>query len=324
MHPLHPILSLAPFEKWGIDYIGPITPVTPLRRNCYILLAMDYATKWVEARATRKDDALTTTRFLFEQIFTRFGPPLKLVSDHGTHFLNNTVATLTEKYRVKHWKTTPYHPKCNGLTKRANEIIGKILNESVAEHKHDWDIKLFSVVYAYSLAYKAPTGQTPYVLVFGQHALVPIEFEIPTPRVSIEEQEPERLSLEERSIQIEALEEARLISAVQVEHKQELTKRRYDKPLKDIDLQDNDYVLLYDNRYMHFPGKLHKRWMGPYQIECIFKNGTIQLLTLTGERFPKCVHYDRVKPYYFQEDDVCGDAAQLSGELCEAAASIPD
>ncbi|CAM6124054.1 unnamed protein product [Calypogeia fissa] len=75
---------------------------------------------------------------------------------------------------------------------------------------------------------------------------------------------------------------------------------------------------------MHFPGKLHKRWMGPYQIEHIYPNGTIQLLTLSGERFPKRVHYDRVKPYYFREDDVCGDVAQLSGELCEAPASIPD
>ncbi|CAM6123805.1 unnamed protein product [Calypogeia fissa] len=82
---------------------------------------------------------------------------------------------------------------------------------------------------------------------------------MPTHRVSIHEREPERLSMEERFIQIEALEEARLISAARVEHKQELTKKRYDKPLKDIDLQPKDYVLLYDNRYMHFLGKLHKR-----------------------------------------------------------------
>ncbi|CAM6082357.1 unnamed protein product [Calypogeia fissa] len=197
MHPLHPILLLAPFEKWGIDYIGPITPVTQYRRNRYILLATDYAMKWVEARATRKDDALTSTHFLFEQIFTRFGPPLELVSDRGTHFLNGTVEKLTEKYRVKHRKTTPYHPKCNGLTEMANGIISKILNKIVAKHKHDWDVKLFSAVYSYNLAYKSPTGQTPYFLVFGQTALVPIEFDIQTLRVSIVEREPERLSLAE-------------------------------------------------------------------------------------------------------------------------------
>ncbi|CAM6086260.1 unnamed protein product [Calypogeia fissa] len=161
---------------------------------------MDYATKWVEARATRKDDALTSARFLFEQIFTRIGPPLELVSDRGTHFLNGTVEKLTEKYRVKHRKTTPYHPKCNGLMERANGIIGKILTKIVAEHKHDWDVNLFSAVYSYNLAYKSPTGQTPYFLVFGQTALVPIKFDVQTPRVSIVEREPERLSLAERAI----------------------------------------------------------------------------------------------------------------------------
>ncbi|CAM6104288.1 unnamed protein product [Calypogeia fissa] len=197
MHPLHPILPLAPFEKWGIDYIGPITPVMPSRRSRYVLLATDYATKWVEARATKKDDAQTTTRFMFEQIFIRFGPPLELVSDRGTHFLNKTVQQLTKQYKVKHRKTTPYHPKCNGLTERANGIIGKILNKTVADHKRDWDIKLFFVVYSYNLAYKAPTGQSPYFLVFGQNALVPIEFSVPTPRVSVQEREPERLSMED-------------------------------------------------------------------------------------------------------------------------------
>ncbi|CAM6085160.1 unnamed protein product [Calypogeia fissa] len=58
---------------------------------------MDYATKWVEATATRKDDALISAWFLFEQIFTRFGPPLELVSDRGTHFLNGTVEKLVQR-----------------------------------------------------------------------------------------------------------------------------------------------------------------------------------------------------------------------------------
>jgi len=121
-------LPLAPFEKWGIDFIGPITPVTKGRRNRYILLATCYLTKLVEARPTAKDDAKTVASFLYEQIFCRYGPPLELVSDRGTHFLNATIKELTDRYWVKHRKTTPYHPKANGLTERANGIIGKILN----------------------------------------------------------------------------------------------------------------------------------------------------------------------------------------------------
>lgn len=165
-HQLTSILPLAPFEKWGIDFIGPITPVTKGRRNRYILLATDYCTKWVEAKPTTKNDARTVAKFLYEQIFCRFGPPLELVSDRGKHFLKQKVEEMTTLYRVKHRKTTLYHPKANGLTKRANGIIRKILNKTVAVHKNDWDVKLFVAVYAYNLAYKVTTCHT-----FGEFEL---------------------------------------------------------------------------------------------------------------------------------------------------------
>ena len=113
--PLTPIIPLAPFAKWGIDFIGPIFPISA-RRKRYIILATDYATKWVEAKATRKNDAETAATFLFEEILMRFGHPLELVSDQGTHFLNDVIADITTKYLIKHRKTTPYNPKANRLS----------------------------------------------------------------------------------------------------------------------------------------------------------------------------------------------------------------
>jgi hypothetical protein len=91
---LTPIIPLGPFEKWGIDFIGPINPASK-SRNRYIILATDYATKWVEARATRKNDAGTAGRFLFENILMRFGAPWELVSDRGLHFINDIIKTIT-------------------------------------------------------------------------------------------------------------------------------------------------------------------------------------------------------------------------------------
>ena len=92
--PLTPVIPKAPFGKWGIDFIGPINPVSG-RRKRYIILATDYATKWVKARPTRKNDAATATTFLFEEIIMRFGHPLELVSDRGTHFLNDVICDIT-------------------------------------------------------------------------------------------------------------------------------------------------------------------------------------------------------------------------------------
>ena len=117
--------------------MGPIQPVTKHRKNRYILVATDYATKWVEAVPLRTNDAKVTARFFFENIITRFGCPLELVSDRGSHFLNETIAILTAVYLIKHRLTTPYNPKANGLTERANGILCKILTKIVSAHKTD-------------------------------------------------------------------------------------------------------------------------------------------------------------------------------------------
>lgn len=161
--PLTPILPLAPFEKWGIDFIGPISPVAQCTQNCYIILATDYATKWVEAKATKKNDAANAATFLFENIITRFGCPLELVSDRGLHFLNDTIQHLTRTYLIKHRKTTPNNPKANGLTEKANGLIERILVKVVSAHKTDWDQKLPSALWAYRTAEKVTTKHTPFI-----------------------------------------------------------------------------------------------------------------------------------------------------------------
>ena len=300
-HPLIPILPLAPFEKWGLDFIGPISPVTRRGRKRYIILATEYVTKLVEARPTVKNDAKTTATFFYEQILTRFGAPLEIVSDRGTHFLNEVIEELTNSYLIKHRKTTPYHPKCNGLTERANGIMGKILNKTVNEHKTDWDLKLYSAVYSYNITFKTTTGYSPYYLVFGQHAVVPVEFEVPTLRVTVEERMSEDKSLMERAYRLEELEEARNEASKYLTHRQALTKKYHDKGLKKAVLNDGDLVLLYDSRFAHFPGKLHTRWLGPYIVHKVFPNGSVQVATLEGDVFPVRVHFDRLKKYYNQE-----------------------
>ena len=145
--PLTPIIPLGPFAKWGIDFIGPINPCSKTHRNRYIILATDYGTKWVEAKATRKNDAVTAG-FLFENVLMRFGAPWELVSDRGLHFINSTIEAITKQHQIADCLTTPYNPKANGLKKRANGIVGKILSKVVSAHKTDWDYKLASAIFA--------------------------------------------------------------------------------------------------------------------------------------------------------------------------------
>ena len=275
--PLTPVIPIAPFEKWGIDFVGPINPVSS-RRNRYIILATDYATKWVEAKPTRKNDAATAANFLFEDIMMRFGHPLELVSDRGTHFLNDVIYDITTKYLINHRKTTPYNPKANGLTERANGIIGKVLNKMVAAHKTDWDLKLPSAVHAYNTSEKRTTGRNPYFLVFGQVAIYGIKMEVETHRILAARIGNRIEDLNTWLIALEDLEEARTKALEQTEEIQTKRKKEFDSKLpKDHGIREGGLVLLYDNRHKQFPGKLHTRWMGPYKVTTIYPNGSLQL-----------------------------------------------
>jgi hypothetical protein len=104
-----------PFKKWGPDFVGPIQSAKQHNKNRYILVAIDYATKWIEAIALKK----MMQRFLqnFYLKITRFGYHLELVSDRGTYFLNMTIVYLTYYYTIKHRPTTSYiqRQRCQGL-----------------------------------------------------------------------------------------------------------------------------------------------------------------------------------------------------------------
>ena len=85
----------------------------PLWTETLYFVSTEYVTKWAEALATKTYDAKIVAKFIYENIITRFGCPKELVSDHGTHFLNDIIEQLTNKFLIKHWKTTPYHPRAN-------------------------------------------------------------------------------------------------------------------------------------------------------------------------------------------------------------------
>ena len=105
--PLHGILEVKLFDVWGIDFMGPFVSSN---NNQYILVAVDYVSKWIEAQACPTSDAKTMTRFLKKNIFTRFGVPRAIISDEGSHFCNKAFECLMTSYGVRHKVATPYHP----------------------------------------------------------------------------------------------------------------------------------------------------------------------------------------------------------------------
>ena len=112
-----PIRATMPFEKWGLDYIGPIKPASSTRKN-YIFVATDYFTKWAEAKALVKYTKYDAAKFLIENIITRFGAPTELVSDRESHFMNELVEELVHQFAITCRKSSPYYPQL--LTNKQN------------------------------------------------------------------------------------------------------------------------------------------------------------------------------------------------------------
>ena len=109
--PLISILEVELFDVWGIDFIGPFPSSCG---NKYILSAVDYVSKWMEAIPTVTCDANVVLKFLLKHIFSRFGTPRAIVSDEGTHFCNKLFESLFSKYGVRPRTTLAHHPQCNG------------------------------------------------------------------------------------------------------------------------------------------------------------------------------------------------------------------
>ena len=305
--PLIPILAQAPFEKWGIDFVGPISPASRYGQKRYILVATDYVTKWAEAEAVKSDDAATVARFMYEHIITRFGCPKELVSDRGSHFINSTIQALTEKYQIKHRKTTPYHPRANGQTEKTNGLLCKIIMKTISKSRTNWDEKLFAALWAYRTAYKVTTGCTPFQLVYGLEAILPIELEMESLRVAIDERLGETESHQSRLQDLEKLDETRREALLRTEAIQKRRKSYYDSKLKPKTFEVNDWVLLYDSRYMKFPGKFQFRWLGPYKVTEVFPNGSVQLTDVRGNLFVTRINGNRLKKYYRDNQQLSED-----------------
>ena len=143
--PLHGILVVQLFDVWGIDFMGTFPSSFG---NLYILLAMDYVSKWVEAAAYPKNDANTILGFLQRNILSRFGTPRTIISDGGSYFANKVFEKLISRYGIKHIMSLVYHPQTNGQSKISNWEIKKILEKTVSSSRKDWSLKLDDALWA--------------------------------------------------------------------------------------------------------------------------------------------------------------------------------
>jgi transposase InsO family protein len=296
--PLAPQMTLQAFEKWAIDFMGPINPPGKRTGARYIITGTKYLTRWAEAREIKDCSETTAAHFIFDDIITRFGFPKTLMSDQVTHFINKTVEALTEEFAVHHQKSTRYHPQPNGMVEEFNKILETALTKICSVNRDDWDLRVPAVLWAYRTTCKKLTMQTPFKLVYGLEVVVPMEYLVPSLRIVALTDMDDTGVVREMLSQLVELEEDRFIAGFHQQEQKEREKAYHDRHIKTKAFKQGDLVLVYDSKFIRHPGKFITHWLGPYEIAYVTEGGDVQLKTLKGEWKEGLVNGSRLKLYY--------------------------
>ncbi|GKA19782.1 reverse transcriptase domain-containing protein [Tanacetum coccineum] len=280
------------FNIWGIDFMGPFPSS---RGNKYILVAVDYLSKWVKVKVLPTNDTRVVCKFL-KTLFSRFGAPRVIISNRRTHFYNDQFAKVMLKYRVTHRLSTAYHPQTSGQVKVSNRGLKRILERIIGENRASWSDKLDDALWAFRTAYKTPIGCTPYKLVYGKACHLPIELEHKAYWALKHTNFDIKTAGDHKKVQLNELNElcdhAYEIYLIYIEK----TKRIHDSKIKNRVFNVGDQVLLFNSRLKIFSGKLKSRWSGPFTVVQVFPYGTVELSQNSGPNFK--VNGHRIKHYF--------------------------
>lgn len=283
--PLQQHVVGAPFDRLGVDMLGPFP--TTQRGNKYVLVVVDYFTKWPEAIAVPNQEAETVAKALVEHVFSRNGVPVEIHTDQGRNFESQLFKEVTSLLGITKTRTTPLHPQSGGLVERMNRTMTKFLAIFVNDHQDDWDEKLPLFLLAYRSSPHATTGFSPAQLVFGRNLRLPDSlFRTDSPDEKTTATAPYTLELRA------SLEEIHDLARNRVRLKMKQQKETYDRRAKAPRFTVGDWVWVHDpNRKKGRCTKLMPQWTGPWVI--VQKvNDVLFRVKLGGKK--KLLHADRM------------------------------
>ncbi|XP_070014107.1 uncharacterized protein [Nicotiana sylvestris] len=173
---LHTMSAPWPFVACGMDVIGPIEPVENNGHRS-ILVAIDYFTKWIEAKTFKFVTKKVLVDFVHANIICRFGVPKVIITDNSANLNSHLMKEVCQQSKITHCNSTPYRPKANGAVEAANKNIKKILRK-MAQGSRQWHEKLPFALFGYRITVRTSVGRTPYLLVYATEVVIPAEVEI--------------------------------------------------------------------------------------------------------------------------------------------------
>ena len=216
----------------------------------------------MEATSYAKLNVVKVATFIRSHIICRYGVPHELISDRGVHF-RGEVDTLLQRYGIQHHRSSAYRPQTNGAVEAANKNIKRILCKMI-ETSRDWSGKLPFALWAYRTSFRTSTGATPYSLVYGMEAVLPVEIEMGSLRVALEQQISEAEWVQSRLDRLSLLDERRLRAVDHIQAYQRKMAHAFKKRVKPRPLQRGDLVLRVLRGLVTDPReKFRPNWSGP-------------------------------------------------------------
>ncbi|CAM4912454.1 unnamed protein product [Rotaria socialis] len=295
---MRPIVESEPWNTIGIDLTGPL-PKTR-RGNTYILVVIDYFTKWVELFALANTKAKTIAQLFVDEVLCRFGFPVRVISDNGVQFISNIFVNVCQVLDIKHQRTPLYHPQSN-LCERVNRTLKLLLAALAYNDNKSWDLKLPQIAFALRTAPSDSIEQMPAFLMFGRHPRQPLDLCLPSP-VSVD-QFPTATDLSDyRKRLLADLLPAYVTTRelLDISHQKQATQyNQHHRPLQ-FEPDDLVWVTALSGLAMgKWRGnKLSPRREGPYRVVERLSSLTYSLIhTIKSQQFSP-IHINRLERYY--------------------------
>ncbi|GJT72815.1 reverse transcriptase domain-containing protein [Tanacetum coccineum] len=282
---LNPITSLWPFYKWGIDITGPF-PEGPDKVK-FLIVAIDYFTKWIEAKPVATITGNQVKKFVWENIVCRFGLPGEIISDNGKQFRDNPFKDWCEKLCIQQHFASVKHPQTNGLVERANRSLGEGIKARLGKENKNWLEEISHVLWAHRTMIKSSNGDTPFSLTYGTEAVIPTEIGMPTFRtaeVDIAEND------EALEINLDLIEEKREQAAIREAKSKRQMEKYYNTKVRNTSFKPGDLVYRSNEASrVEDAGKLGPKWEGPYEVMEALGKGSYKLYaTSKSVIYTKC------------------------------------
>ena len=292
---LNPLSSPWPFAQWGLDIVGYFPKATGNKR--YLLVDLDYFTKWVEAEPLANIRDVDAKKFVWKNIVTQFGIPRTLISDNGLQFDSKSFRRYNFDLEIMNRYSTPAYPQGNGQAKAIIKVIVSGLKKRLDE-KGKWVEEIPHVLWTYRTTPRRSTREMPFSMTYGVETVIPLDTGFPARRTSSFTLSGNDELLEKS---LDLIKERRENAMVQLAFYQHKLKQDYDANVRLRPLAPGDLVLRKVLGTTKNPawGKLGPNWEGPYRITSVASIGAYFLQDLDEHVVPCPWNINNLKRYYY-------------------------